>query len=104
MFVVRLWLSSFRHGVSTLTRTLFNRKNEVAGFSLGFVTAFFVRDERDFPTYMRIKRAYLEHCDRLAAVPKQEVLMIIDPMLYYREFSQVSVKLAQDQKSYDQSI
>ena len=66
--------------------------------TLGFVTAFFVRDEQDFPTYMRIKKAYLDHNERLLSKPEKEVLMIIDPMQYYREFGSVQGKVIQSYK------
>ena len=38
---------------------LWNYSPAVISFFLGMTTAFFYRDELNFPTYLRIKKAYL---------------------------------------------
>ena len=53
----------------------------VTAFCLGMSSAFFLRDELNFPTYLKIKQAYLIHRARMMEEPNQDILKIIDPNL-----------------------
>ena len=50
-------------------------------FGLGASTAFFFRDELNYPTFLRIKRAYLVNKQYLMEQPAYDVLQIIDPVM-----------------------
>ena len=50
-------------------------------FLLGGITSFFYRDEKKFPTFLRVKEAYLLNQHRLMQKPDERVLSIIDPTL-----------------------
>ena len=52
-----------------------------SAFGLGILTAFHLRDELNFPTYLRVKQAYLTHQARLMIDPNPQILRVIDPVM-----------------------
>lgn len=52
-------------------------------FSLGSITAFYVRDEFNFPTYLRIKEVYLTNTARQMREPDVRILRVIDPLTHF---------------------
>ena len=76
----------------------------IISFTLGATTAFFVRDEMNFPTYLRIKQAYLTHMERTMQEPSEIVLRIIDPLAQVRYQSGLGEKIRQSQLNYEDTV
>ena len=52
----------------------------IISLGLGATTAFFLRDELNQPTFLRIKEAYLINKKTLREEPSEVYLKIIDPI------------------------
>ena len=76
----------------------------VVSFFLWMSSAFFLRDELNFPTYLKIKQAYLVHRARMMEEPNHDILKIIDPNLIEQTEMKIGMKVRKSQKTYDELV
>ena len=76
----------------------------VFSFLLGGTSAFYLRDELNFPTYMRVKEALLTCNARQMQEPDVRVLRVIDPMTFVEARIRKTGDLVAKRKTYDDVI
>ena len=104
--VIRLF-RSFTKGLDKVVDKAFNSLNQynfVLSFCLGATTAFFLRDELNFPTYLRIKESYLTAHARQMREPDVRILRVIDPLTFVEARAKKEKELVGERKTYDDVI
>ena len=76
----------------------------IFSFFLGSATAFYFRDELNFPTYLRIKQAYLTNASRQMMEPDSRVLRVIDPLTFVQARTLASKEVEEQSKTYDDLV